>query len=146
MAKTNDRIHMRTTLFRYGRSLEVIGDTSNAVKQYEQSETHRSEVPRMLLESNNEEDLEAYVNSVNDTYLFGWLANYWEGKGNVEKALHYYQRASDHLSITRIYCSQSKLSEVSVHLPTNHSASLIAPHRRRANWSSTLPTWQPHII
>lgn len=81
------------------KHLESIGDTSNAVKQYELSDTHTVEVPRMLTE--NLEDLEAYVNEMKDKKLLEWWARYTESKGNFDKALEYYSKAEDFLSIVR---------------------------------------------
>jgi intraflagellar transport protein 140 len=40
-AQKFDRIHLRTTHYNYAKYLEGIGDTVNAIKQYEASETHR---------------------------------------------------------------------------------------------------------
>lgn len=51
VAKTHDRIHLRTTHYLYARHLESIGDIKGAIKHYEKSKTHAFEVPRMIYEN-----------------------------------------------------------------------------------------------
>eukprot|EP00002_Diphylleia_rotans_P014154 TRINITY_DN2751_c0_g1_i8.p1 TRINITY_DN2751_c0_g1~~TRINITY_DN2751_c0_g1_i8.p1 ORF type:complete len:1267 (-),score=275.99 TRINITY_DN2751_c0_g1_i8:1005-4805(-) len=105
LAKQKDRIHLRTTHFLFARHLESVGDLTSAIKNYELSDTFRHEVPRMLFYSNNMEQLEAYVNTVNEPALFKWWAKFVESTRNYDKALHFYQKAADHFSLVRIYCS-----------------------------------------
>jgi hypothetical protein len=57
---------LRTTFHLYGKYLESLGDTVNAIKQYEQAETFRYEVPRMLFEAENLDDLESYIDNMKD--------------------------------------------------------------------------------
>ena len=51
-----------------------MGDTANAIKQYELSETHRQEVPRMLYEADNFDDLERYIENMNDKVFFSFFS------------------------------------------------------------------------
>ncbi|PRP89671.1 intraflagellar transport protein [Planoprotostelium fungivorum] len=110
-ANKQDRIHLRTTYYQYAKYLESIGDFTGAVKQFEESETHRHEVPRMLFKAKNFEDLETYIDSMKDNSLLEWWARYAESKGLFDKAIQYYQRAQDYLSLVRIYCFQGRLEE-----------------------------------
>ena len=41
VAQKDDRIHLRSTYHLFGKYLEGLGDTGNAIKQYEMAETHR---------------------------------------------------------------------------------------------------------
>ena len=50
VAQARDRVHMRTTHFKYAHFLESVGDIRNAIRHYELSNTHHREVPRMLFE------------------------------------------------------------------------------------------------
>uniref|UniRef100_A0A673Y6A4 Intraflagellar transport 140 n=2 Tax=Salmo trutta TaxID=8032 RepID=A0A673Y6A4_SALTR len=63
-AETHDRIHLRTTYYSYAKYLEAIGDKSMALVFFEKSDTHRFEVPRMLLD--DALSLEIYVNKMKD--------------------------------------------------------------------------------
>eukprot|EP00001_Collodictyon_triciliatum_P153438 26846_3 len=92
VAKKHDRIHLRTTHYLFARHLESVSDIPAAIKNYELSETFRHEVPRMLFYSNNIEQLETYVNTVNEPSLFRWWARYTESTRNYEKALSFYQK------------------------------------------------------
>uniref|UniRef100_A0A8C2CEQ9 Intraflagellar transport 140 homolog (Chlamydomonas) n=1 Tax=Cyprinus carpio TaxID=7962 RepID=A0A8C2CEQ9_CYPCA len=49
-AETHDRIHLRTTYYSYAKHLEAMGDKNLALVYFEKSDTHRFEVPRMLME------------------------------------------------------------------------------------------------
>ena len=104
VAKTNDRIHLRTTYYQYARYLESIGETAQAVKYYELADAHRYEVPRMLFESQNFSQLESYISEKRDKALLKWWAQYCESNGNLDKALRYYNLAADAVSLVRVYC------------------------------------------
>ena len=66
VAVAEDRINLRTTHFKYAQYLETVGDTTAAIKNYEASETHRRQVPRMLFAAQRFEDLEAYIRADGD--------------------------------------------------------------------------------
>lgn len=50
LAEDKDRIHLRNTYHKYAQYLEAKADTDNAIKMYERADTHRYQVPRMLLD------------------------------------------------------------------------------------------------
>jgi intraflagellar transport protein 140 len=104
IANEKDRIHLRTTHYQYAKHLESLGDTANAIKNYEKSETHRKEVPRLLFDAQYVDDLEGYINKVGDKELLKWWAQYCESNGYFDKASHFYQRAEDNLSLVRVAC------------------------------------------
>jgi intraflagellar transport protein 140 len=108
LSKTNDRIHLKTTHFHYAKYLESVGDLSEAVYHYEQSETYRTEIPRMLYTVNQIEELEDYVQQSNDLMLLKWWAAYMESKERYDKARKYYSKAGDYLSLVRILCYQGE--------------------------------------
>jgi intraflagellar transport protein 140 len=104
VATEHDRIHLRTTHYAYAKHLESIGETSNAIKHYERSDTHRKEVPRLLFDAQYVDDLESYITQAADKELLKWWAQYCESNGYFEKASHFYSRAEDHLSLVRVAC------------------------------------------
>lgn len=64
IAQTKDRIHLRNTEYTYARSLEQSGQLAEAIVHYEKANTHRYDVPRMLIDQ--QEQLEAYMSKTND--------------------------------------------------------------------------------
>lgn len=68
IAETKDRIHLRSTEYVWGKTLEESGDLTEAIKKYENANTHRYNVPRMLID--NPKDLETYILKSNDRYAF----------------------------------------------------------------------------
>ena len=106
LAKSNDRIHLKTTHYHYAQYLESIGELMDAIFHYEQSETSRTEVPRMLYTIGQVDELEDYVHHSNDMALLKWWAAYLESKERYDKARKYYARAGDFLSLVRILCFQ----------------------------------------
>lgn len=106
IAKTKDRIHLKTTHFHYAQYLESVGDTAEAIHHYEASETFRTEIPRMLFTLGQIEKLEDYIHESNDVALLKWWAAYLESKERYDRACKYYSRAGDYLSLVRILCFQ----------------------------------------
>jgi intraflagellar transport protein 140 len=111
LAKQKDRIHLKTTHYHYAKYLESIGDVSQAIRHYEDSDTFRTEVPRMLYTTGQIEDLEEYVHSSKDVVLLKWWAAYLESKERYDKARKYYNKAGDHLSLVRILCFQGEFQK-----------------------------------
>ncbi|XP_064415198.1 intraflagellar transport protein 140 homolog [Latimeria chalumnae] len=101
-AEMHDRVHLRSTYYNYAKHLEVTGDQNLALSHYEKSDTHRFEVPRMLLE--DVQALEIYVNKMKDKTLWKWWAQYLESQSDMELALKYYELAQDYLSLVRVHC------------------------------------------
>ncbi|XP_041473205.1 intraflagellar transport protein 140 homolog isoform X2 [Lytechinus variegatus] len=101
-AELNDRIHLRTTYYHYAKHLEAKGDINGAIPNYEKSDTHRFEVPRMLFDE--PQALEAYIMKTKDRALRKWWAQYMESTGEMETALQFYEAAQDYLSLVRVYC------------------------------------------
>ena len=121
-----DRIHLKSTYYAYAKYLESIQDTKGAIEHYENSDTFRTEVPRMLYALGKVDELEAYVQKSNDAVLLKWWGAYLESKekyvfsrglplfpshesfitslNRYDKAKKYYSRANDHLSLVRIAC------------------------------------------
>ncbi|GBG73003.1 hypothetical protein CBR_g12722 [Chara braunii] len=90
VAQKHDRIHLSTTHYKYAKHLEAMGDLTGAIKAYQLSGTHRHEVPRLLFDAQQLDDLEAYIHSNGDPQMMKWWACYCESQGNIEKALQYY--------------------------------------------------------
>jgi intraflagellar transport protein 140 len=106
IAETKDRIHLKTTHFHYARYLESVGDISEAMTHYEDSQTFRTEIPRMLYTLGHIDKLEDYVHQSNDVTLLKWWAAYLESKERYDRACKYYSKAGDYLSLVRILCFQ----------------------------------------
>ncbi|KAF4520566.1 hypothetical protein B566_EDAN011119 [Ephemera danica] len=102
IAEQADRIHLRTTYYNYAKHLEFLGDLNAAVNMYEKSDTHRFEVPRMLVDEPNL--LENYMKSNTDSNMLKWWAQYLESTGDMEGALKYYEIAGDTLALVRVHC------------------------------------------
>ncbi|XP_077862626.1 intraflagellar transport protein 140 homolog [Saccoglossus kowalevskii] len=101
-AELHDRIHLRTTYYNYAKHLEAKGDINGAIPNFEKSDTHRFEVPRMLFDE--PQALEAYIMKTKDKALRKWWAQYMESTGEMETSLQFYEAAQDFLSLCRVYC------------------------------------------
>ena len=96
MAEEKDRIHLKATHYAHAKQLEASGNTTDAVRHFERSGTHRAEVPRMLFDAQQMSQLQTYVDSSKDNELLKWWAQFAESNGQFDKALQYYERAKDH--------------------------------------------------
>uniref|UniRef100_A0A671RDE2 Intraflagellar transport protein 140 homolog n=1 Tax=Sinocyclocheilus anshuiensis TaxID=1608454 RepID=A0A671RDE2_9TELE len=110
-AETHDRIPLRTTYYSYAKHLEAMGDKNLALVYFEKSDTHRFEVPRMLMEDNL--SLEIYINKMKDEDLYKWWGHYLESQSDMEAALHYYDLARDYLSQVRVHCYLGNIQKAS---------------------------------
>lgn len=110
-AETHDRIHLRTTYYCYAKHLEAMEDKNLALVYFEKSDTHRFEVPRMLMEDNV--SLEIYINKMKNKDLYKWWGHYLESQSDMEAALHYYAFAQDYLSQVRVHCYLGNIQKAS---------------------------------
>lgn len=113
IAENKDRIHLRNTEYQWARSLEYAGEISDAVNKFEQANTHRYDVPRLLIE--HPKDLEAYISKSGDSELLKWWGQYVESQGDMGPALKYYQQANDVYSQVRVLCflgEEAKAAEI----------------------------------
>jgi len=104
VAAKHDRIHLKTTHYQFARHLEHLGDTAQAITHYEQSHTHKHEVPRMLFDSQRISELEQYIKASDDPQLIKWWAQYCESNGAYDDAVRYYDQAGETLALVRVYC------------------------------------------
>ncbi|XP_053388212.1 LOW QUALITY PROTEIN: intraflagellar transport protein 140 homolog, partial [Mercenaria mercenaria] len=112
-AEMYDRIHLRTTYYSYAKHLEANGEMTEAIPNFEKSDTHRFEVPRMLFDE--PDALEQYILKHKDKSLHKWWAQYMESLGEMDTALQFYEMARDYLSLVRVYCycgNMDKASEI----------------------------------
>ncbi|XP_075890571.1 intraflagellar transport protein 140 homolog [Nelusetta ayraudi] len=110
-AESRDRIHLRTTYYNYAKYLESMGEKTHALTYYENSDTHRVEVPRML--QDDTKSLEIYVNKMKDKNIYKWWAQYLESQSDMDSALHFYERAQDYLSLVRVHCYMGNIDKAS---------------------------------
>ncbi|KAG8557746.1 hypothetical protein GDO81_016722 [Engystomops pustulosus] len=101
-AENHDRVHLRATYYHYAKHLEATGDRNASLTYFEKSDTHRFEIPRMLLD--NPQNLETYINNKKDKILWKWWAQYLESQSDLDTALKYYELAQDYLSLVRVHC------------------------------------------
>ncbi|XP_033108707.1 intraflagellar transport protein 140 homolog [Anneissia japonica] len=110
-AELHDRIHLRTTYYNYAKHLESKGDMNGAIPNYEKSDTHRFEIPRMLFDE--PQALKAYIMKTKDKSLKKWWAQYMESTSEMDSALQFYEMAQDYLSLVRVYCYCNNLEKAS---------------------------------
>lgn len=108
VCEKHDRIHLKTTCYLYAKHLEAIGETKEAIKYYELSDTHTHEVPRMLFNPEQIGDLEHYIKSSKVKGLLKWWAQYCESNGQYNDAIIYYTQAKETLSLVRVHCYQGE--------------------------------------
>eukprot|EP00192_Tetraselmis_astigmatica_P000931 CAMPEP_0117694304 /NCGR_PEP_ID=MMETSP0804-20121206/27375_1 /TAXON_ID=1074897 /ORGANISM="Tetraselmis astigmatica, Strain CCMP880" /LENGTH=1395 /DNA_ID=CAMNT_0005507981 /DNA_START=130 /DNA_END=4318 /DNA_ORIENTATION=+ len=109
VAEKYDRIHLRATHFSYAKQLELLRDYKGAIKEFELSNTHQDEVPRMMYETNQIDELEQYIQSADDSSLTKWWARYHESLGEYDNARKFYEAAGDYLAVVRLLCFQGDL-------------------------------------
>ena len=122
-AAHSDRIHLRSTHHRYARHLEALGSYDGAARHFELADTHRREVPRMLVARGEQAALEHYVMRANDAELLKWWAGYCESLGHLDSAQHCYESAGDHYSLVRVACFSNE---------TNRAAEIVHESRSTA--------------
>ncbi|CAJ0957557.1 unnamed protein product [Ranitomeya imitator] len=110
-AENHDRVHLRTTYYHYAKDQEAMGDRTVSLSYFEKSDTHRFEVPRMLLD--NPQTLEDYINNKKDKILWKWWAQYLESQSDLDAALKYYELAQDYLSLVRVHCFLRNIQKAS---------------------------------
>lgn len=86
-AKESDRLHLRATHYNFAKKCEWEKEYDQAVGHYEESKTHRFEIPRMLFDKPDR--LEAYVKKNPD--MNKWWAQYMEYTGEFEEAEKFYK-------------------------------------------------------
>lgn len=104
IAESKDRIHLKSTHFRFAKYLESVGQVEDAIEHFELSQNSRTEVPRMLFHLGKVEELGEYVMKSDDAALAKWWASYLESIDRLDKAKKFYSKAKDYLSLVRIYC------------------------------------------
>jgi intraflagellar transport protein 140 len=73
-----NRINLKNTHFTMAKHFESIGMIDDAIRHYIQSETHRSEVPRMLCNLGLFDRLQSFVQTQKEPELYKWWAQYLE--------------------------------------------------------------------
>ncbi|KAI5067086.1 hypothetical protein GOP47_0017614 [Adiantum capillus-veneris] len=99
-----DHVNLKNVHHAYAKHLEAVGDMQMAIHQYELSNTHRYEVPRMLYSLGKVDDLKKYVVDKKDPSLHRWWANYCEAKGMLHNAIDHYKLAGEVASVVRVQC------------------------------------------
>ena len=116
LASYSDRIHLRSTHHRYALHLEALGSYDNAARHFELANTHRREVPRMLVTRGEQAALERYIMRAKDTELMRWWAGYCESLGHIDSAQHCYESVGDYYYLVRVACFSNQ---------TNHAVEII---------------------
>eukprot|EP00803_Ostreobium_quekettii_P010396 evm.model.scf_366.2 EVM.evm.TU.scf_366.2 scf_366:14443-33657(-) len=101
IAGDKDRIHLKATHYKLAKQLELNKDYRGAAQEYTSAGRHRKEVPRMLYQSGNIEELERYIKGSGDRELLRWWARYLESQGDFAGAMRHYQEAEDIVAAVR---------------------------------------------
>jgi intraflagellar transport protein 140 len=104
VARTSDRVHEKTTHYRYASHLESVGDVSGAMRHFEKAGTERTDVPRMLALKGRFTELREYVKERGDKELTRWLGQFALSQGNGDLAVRLFNEAGAALDLTRLLC------------------------------------------
>ncbi|RZC33588.1 hypothetical protein BDFB_000428 [Asbolus verrucosus] len=113
IAESKDRIHLKNTDHVWAKVLEQSGDFKEAAARYEKANTHKFDIPRMLLDQ--PQQLESYMAKTKDPDLLKWWGQYVESQGEMQAALKIYSSAGDVYSQVRVLCflgEESKAAEL----------------------------------
>ncbi|XP_063916884.1 intraflagellar transport protein 140 homolog [Zophobas morio] len=113
IAESQDRIHLKNTEHAWAKSLEQSGDLKEAAIRYERANTHKFDIPRMLLDQ--PQQLESFMAKTKDPDLLKWWGQYIESQGEMQAALKVYSSAGDIYSQVRVLCflgEESKAAEL----------------------------------
>lgn len=113
VASASDRIHERTTHFKYAAHLEALGDVGGAVTHYEHAGTGSKDVPRMLAVKGRFGDLRDYVKSKSDKDLTRWLGQFALSQGNGDLAAKLFNEAGAAFDLTRLLCLRKEFASAS---------------------------------
>ncbi|CAH0563779.1 unnamed protein product [Brassicogethes aeneus] len=102
IAESKDRIHLRNTEYTWAKILEQNGDIKEAIARFEKANTHKHDVPRMLIEQPLL--LQAYMAKTKDPDILKWWGQYIESQGDMTSALKIYAGAGDVYSQVRVLC------------------------------------------
>lgn len=67
LAESKDRIHLKSTLYKWGRSLELSSEYNEATIMYQKANTHKHDIPRMLIDQPRL--LDEFMSQTHDTYV-----------------------------------------------------------------------------
>lgn len=93
VAKKYNRINLKNTHFQMAKHFEAIQEVDRAIKHYIESDTHRTEVPRMLTKMKMFDRLQQFVEGQRDQTLYKWWAQYLESQELIQEALNFYREA-----------------------------------------------------
>ncbi|XP_034933868.1 intraflagellar transport protein 140 homolog [Chelonus insularis] len=134
LTKEKNKICEKLVYYQYAKSLEQDGDIEQAIDMYTKAESHKFEVPRILL--NQPAKLQKYLEDTNDLEIRNWYAQYIESTGDLESALRLYETAKDTLSVIRLLCYLGRENEAcDLVMKNNHAASAyhLAAHYESMN-------------
>ena len=95
--------------FHYSKYLERMGESELALKHLEKSSAMKKSIIRKMIESKTTEEIEEYVNDINDKDAIVWYASYLESIGYLEKAEYFYMAIGDDTSRVRLACHRDDL-------------------------------------
>jgi len=102
LCEKHDRIHLKSTHYKYARFLEGCGEIKKAMEQYEKAGVHCKEIPRMLYDIGHIQELGKYIKSRGEKELYRWWAQYCASEQDYNEALHFYNKAEDWLSVVKV--------------------------------------------
>lgn len=111
IAKTKHRINLENTYYRIAQHFEKNDEIDKAIEFYNLSGCGAREIPRMLINKNLIDLLEKHMSLGKDNSSIYWWAAYLETNGQIEKALEYYEKASDWVNVVRIHLAQDRVAQ-----------------------------------
>ncbi|CAD7929934.1 unnamed protein product [Amoebophrya sp. A25] len=114
VAKTKDRIHLKTTYYNYASYLEAF-DKREARKFYKLAGTEIPDCTRLLLSEGGDKDDAMLVEYVNGKTQQGneklqrWYAAYLESKQDLPGAIKCYTKSQDWHSLVRLHCFENDI-------------------------------------
>ncbi|XP_049817321.1 intraflagellar transport protein 140 homolog isoform X2 [Aethina tumida] len=102
IAESKDRIHLRNTEYAWAKILEQNGEIKEAISRFEKANTHKQDVPKMLIDQ--PQLLQTYMAKTKDPDLLKWWGQYVESQGDMATALKIYASAGDVYSQVRVLC------------------------------------------
>ena len=129
-----NRINLKPKYYQYARSLEIIGEIEESIKNYELSGTLGYELPRLALQIDDLKIIFNYISnhSINEIpkEIFLWVARFYEAHNQYDDAKLYYEKAKNQKEIIRLQCIEGKWDEIYKIVFKSNQRSLICQFAR----------------
>lgn len=110
LAQKSDRISLKNTYYQIAKNYEISKEYESAIEYYEKSGNHLRDVPRMLIQAKEYDQLKAYIEMKKEPELYRFWGQYLEGQMNLREALEYYKQSEDYENVVRLCVQFGDLS------------------------------------